>query len=76
MDDLIETGALHELFDRIDDADIALTGDGGFLTVTVKAVLERGLQFASMAPLIARVARRQLGLPQRSPDHSMRPDHG
>lgn len=44
VDGLIETGALDELFDRIDHADIALTGEGGFLPAIVKAVLERGLQ--------------------------------
>jgi transposase-like protein len=38
------SGALDELFARIDAGEIELTGDGGFVPGLIKATLERGLQ--------------------------------
>ena len=43
VDELIETGALDDLMDRIDAGGLQLTGEGGFLPEMIKAVLERGL---------------------------------
>jgi putative transposase len=43
VDELISSGALGDLMDRIDDGAVQLTGDGGFLPALIKAVLERGL---------------------------------
>ena len=46
--DLIEemksSGALDELFAKIDSGEIELTGDGGLVPALIKATLERGLQ--------------------------------
>lgn len=43
VNELVEGGALDALLERIDDGDLQLTGDGGFLAEMIKAVLERGL---------------------------------
>ena len=42
--ELAASGALDELFARIDAGDIELTGDGGLIPGLIKAALERGLQ--------------------------------
>ncbi|MDP9833191.1 transposase-like protein [Trueperella abortisuis] len=42
--ELKASGALDELFARIDSGDIELTGDGGMLPALIKDALERGLQ--------------------------------
>ena len=42
--ELAESGALDELFAKIDSGEIELTGDGGFIPGLIKATLERGLQ--------------------------------
>ncbi len=42
--ELAASGALDELFAKIDSGDIELTGDGGFIPGLIKATLERGLQ--------------------------------
>ena len=38
------SGAMDELFAKIDAGEIELTGDGGFIPGLIKATLERGLQ--------------------------------
>ena len=43
-DNLKASGALDELFAKIDSGEIELTGDGGFIPGLIKATLERGLQ--------------------------------
>ena len=42
--ELVASGALDELFAKIDGGQIELTGDGGMVPALVKAALERGLQ--------------------------------
>lgn len=42
--ELAASGALDELFAKIDAGEIELTGDGGFIPELIKATLERGLQ--------------------------------
>ena len=42
--ELAASGALDELFAKIDAGEIELTGDGGFIGGLIKATLERGLQ--------------------------------
>jgi putative transposase len=42
--ELVASGALDELFARIDAGEIELTGDGGLIPGLIKAALERGLQ--------------------------------
>ena len=42
--ELAASGALDELFAKIDSGEIELTGDGGFIPGLIKATLERGLQ--------------------------------
>ena len=42
--ELTSSGALDELFAKIDAGDIELTGDGGLVPGLIKAALERGLQ--------------------------------
>jgi putative transposase len=42
--ELAASGALDELFAKIDAGEIELTGDGGFIGGLLKATLERGLQ--------------------------------
>lgn len=42
--ELAASGALDELFARIDAGDVELTGDGGLIPGLIKAALERGLQ--------------------------------
>jgi putative transposase len=42
--ELIASGALDALFERIDAGGVQLTGDGGLLPGMLKAALERGLQ--------------------------------
>lgn len=44
VDELVASGALDSLFDRIDAGDVELTGDGGLIPGLIKAALERGLQ--------------------------------
>ena len=41
--ELVASGALDGLFNRIDSGDLKLTGDGGMLPAMIKAALERGL---------------------------------
>lgn len=41
---LIESGALDDLFAKIDAGEVQLDGDGGFVQQLIKAGLERGLQ--------------------------------
>jgi putative transposase len=41
---LVDSGWLDSLFDRVDAGELRLTGDGGFIPEMIKAVLERGLQ--------------------------------
>jgi putative transposase len=41
---LIASGALDELFARIDAGELAMTGSGGVIPELIKAALERGLQ--------------------------------
>ena len=43
INDMLDTGLLDELMDRVDAGELTLTGQGGFLPEMVKAVLERGL---------------------------------
>jgi putative transposase len=43
-DELRKSGALDELFARIDSGEVPLTGKGGMLPGLIKAALERGLQ--------------------------------
>jgi putative transposase len=42
--ELVEAGALDDLFAKIDAGAIELTGDGGFIPGLIKAAVERGLQ--------------------------------
>lgn len=42
--ELAASGALDDIFARIDAGDLELTGDGGFIPGLIKAALERGLQ--------------------------------
>ena len=44
VEELKASGALDELFARIDSGDIELTGDGGLVPMLIKETLERGLQ--------------------------------
>ena len=44
VEELKATGALDELFAKIDYGDIELTGDGGLVPMLIKETLERGLQ--------------------------------
>jgi transposase-like protein len=43
VEELVESGALDELFSRIDAGEVELTGDGGLIPGLIKAALERGL---------------------------------
>jgi putative transposase len=43
VDELVESGALDELFAKIDAGEVELTGDGGLIPGLIKATLERGL---------------------------------
>jgi putative transposase len=43
LDDLLASGALNELFAKIDAGEVQLTGDGGLVPELIKATLERGL---------------------------------
>jgi len=43
IDELMASGALDGLMSRIDEGELQLTGEGGFLPEMIKAVLERGL---------------------------------
>ena len=43
VEELAASGALDELFARIDAGDITMTGDGGLIPGLIKAALERGL---------------------------------
>ena len=42
--EMAASGALDEVFARIDSGELELTGDGGFIPGLIKAALERGLQ--------------------------------
>ena len=42
--ELAASGALDDVFGRIDSGELELTGDGGFIPGLIKAALERGLQ--------------------------------
>jgi len=44
VDQLVDAGLLDELMARVDDGELQLTGEGGFLPGLIKAVLERGLK--------------------------------
>ena len=44
INEMLDTGLLDDLMDRVDAGELTLTGEGGFLPEMVKAVLERGLQ--------------------------------
>jgi transposase-like protein len=44
LEELRETGALDELFAKIDAGELQLTGQDGFVPGLIKATLERGLQ--------------------------------
>jgi len=41
--EMAASGALDEVFARIDSGDLELTGDGGFIPGLIRAALERGL---------------------------------
>jgi transposase-like protein len=41
--EMAASGALDEVFARIDSGDLVMTGDGGFIPGLIKAALERGL---------------------------------
>jgi putative transposase len=41
---MVESGAFDELFAQVDDGELRLTGEGGFLPEMVRAALERGLR--------------------------------
>jgi len=41
--ELVDEGVFDDLMSRVDDGDLRLTGEGGFLPEMIKAVLERGL---------------------------------
>lgn len=43
-EELVDSGALDDLFAKIDGGQVELTGDGGMVPALVKAALERGLQ--------------------------------
>ena len=43
VNELADAGLLDDLMARVDDGDLQLTGEGGFLPEMIKAVLERGL---------------------------------
>lgn len=44
LEELTSSGALDELFAKIDASEVELTGDGGLVPGLIKAALERGLQ--------------------------------
>ena len=44
INEMLDTGLLDDLMDRVDAGALTLTGEGGLLPEMVKAVLERGLQ--------------------------------
>jgi putative transposase len=44
VEELKASGALDEMFARIDSGEIEMTGDGGLIPGLIKAALERGLQ--------------------------------
>ena len=44
MNELVASGAFDDLMAKIDDGQLQLTGEGGFLPEMIKAVLERGLR--------------------------------
>lgn len=41
--DLVDSGFLDVLFDKVDAGELRLTGEGGFIPELIKAVLQRGL---------------------------------
>ena len=43
VEQLKASGALDELFSRIDSGEVELTGEGGLVPVLIKETLERGL---------------------------------
>ena len=44
VEQLKSSGALDELFAKIDSGEVELTGDGGLVPALIKETLERGLQ--------------------------------
>jgi len=44
VNEMLEAGLLDDVMDRVDAGGLNLTGEGGFLSEMVKAVLERGLR--------------------------------
>ena len=44
VDQLLNQGFLDELMDRVDEGELRLTGEGGFLPEMLKRALEAGLQ--------------------------------
>lgn len=44
IEQLKASGALDELFSKIDSGEVELTGDGGLVPALIKETLERGLQ--------------------------------
>lgn len=43
IQDMLDAGLLDDLMSRIDNGELQLTGEGGFIPEMIKAVLERGL---------------------------------
>ena len=48
--EMAASGALDDVFARIDSGDLELTGDGGFIPGLIKAALERGLADEEAGP--------------------------
>ena len=44
VDELVDAGMLDELMSKVDAGGLQLTGEGGFLSEMIRAVLERGMQ--------------------------------
>jgi putative transposase len=44
VNEMVDAGLLDDLMGRIDNGELQLTGEGGFIPAMIKAVLERGLQ--------------------------------
>lgn len=61
VEELVNAGLLDELMAKVDDGDVQLTGEGGFLPEMIKAVLERGLA-AELTDHLGAVPRVRLAL--------------
>ena len=48
--EIAASGALDDVFARLDSGDLRLTGDGGFIPGLIKAALERGLADEEAGP--------------------------